>query len=147
MSLIAIDEQKCQRDGHCVAVCPTKVLALKKGAFPAATALAEEMCIRCGHCVAVCPHGALSHREMASADCPAGRPDWKLSPEQVEHFLRSRRSIRAYQDKTVEREAIAKLISIARYAPSGHNGQPVEWLVVSGRAEVKKLGGLVVEWM
>jgi nitroreductase len=69
------------------------------------------------------------------------------SPQSVEHFLKSRRSIRTYKDELLDRRTLEKLIDIARYAPSGHNVQPVSWIVVSGRDKLKILGDLVVEWM
>jgi len=47
----------------------------------------------------------------------------------------------------VDKGILEKLVDIARYAPSGHNVQPVCWIVVSGREKLKVLGGLVVEWM
>jgi nitroreductase len=47
----------------------------------------------------------------------------------------------------VERDILAKLIDIARFAPSGHNSQPVNWLVVYDRDKVRRLAGLVVDWM
>jgi nitroreductase len=42
-------------------------------------------------------------------------------PEYVEHYMRVRRSIRAYKDEAVERDVLAKLIDIARFAPTGSN--------------------------
>ena len=106
----------------------------------------EELCITCGHCVAACPYGACSLDAMPTEVCPPLRPEWHLSPEQAEHFLRSRRSIRAYKEAPVDPGRIERLIRVARYAPSGHNGQPVRWLVISGREPVRALAGHVVDW-
>ena len=69
------------------------------------------------------------------------------TPEQVEHFLKSRRSIRVYEGKPVPREILAKLIDIARYAPSGSNMQPVHWLVIEDTKEVRRLTKVVADWM
>ena len=70
-----------------------------------------------------------------------------LDPVSAEQFLRSRRSIRTYKDKAVERETIEKLIDIACHAPSGHNSQSVKWQVIHDRSEVKRYSGMVVDWM
>lgn len=67
--------------------------------------------------------------------------------EQAELFLRSRRSTRGYKDKRVPRDVLEKLIDIARYAPTGSNAQPVQWLVVEDTSEVRRLAGLVSDWM
>lgn len=31
MTLFVVDEDKCKRDGICVAECPTKIIALREG--------------------------------------------------------------------------------------------------------------------
>ncbi|MDR3553485.1 MAG: nitroreductase family protein [Syntrophobacteraceae bacterium] len=147
MSLFDVDPQSCIRDGICAAVCPMGIIDFEKGAYPTPNAAADELCIRCGHCVAVCPTGSLSHRDMPVDQCPSVRKELELNPEHCEHFLRSRRSIRTYKDQPVSRAEITKLIEMARYAPSGHNTQCAEWLVVDNRDEVRKLTGIVAEWM
>ena len=142
------DERKCRRDGICVAVCPMGIIELKEEkAVPTPVDGADELCINCGHCVAVCPYGAMSLTTMDPDDCPPVQKEWLLSPEQTEHFLRSRRSIRVYRDEPVEKRDLAKLIDIARYAPSGHNLQPVKWLVVQAPGDVRKLAGHTADWM
>ena len=67
--------------------------------------------------------------------------------EQVELFLKGRRSIRTYKDEPVSKETIEKLLDIARYAPSGINRQPVNWVVIIGKEKVHELGCLISKWM
>ena len=100
-----------------------------------------------GHTVAVCPTGSLDHRAMAADQCPPVQPELALSADHTKHFLRSRRSIRAYKGKAVPRERIERLIRMARYAPSGRNSQGVEWLVLGRTEEVHRAAGLVADWM
>jgi nitroreductase len=59
------------------------------------------------------------------------------SPQQeaVDAAITSRRSIRAYLPKPVEREDIEKLLEVAARAPSGTNIQPWNVYVVSGAAK------------
>jgi len=148
MTLFVVDEEKCIRDGICVETCPAGLIALKNHArVPVPLEGAEELCINCGHCVAVCPTGAISLSTMKPEECPPIKKGWLLSPEQAEHFLRSRRSIRTYTEKAVDREALSKLIQLASYAPSGHNSQPIHWLVIYDSDEVQRLAGLVIDWM
>ena len=147
MALFTIDPQTCNQDGLCAAVCPPGVIDFSPGALPVPTADAEAVCIRCGHCVAVCPTASFTHREMAPADCAPLSPQPILSAEQCARLLHGRRSIRAYRQQPVDRATLARLIDLARYAPSGHNSQNTEWLVLSGREELRRLAGLVVEWM
>ncbi|HSW39074.1 MAG TPA: nitroreductase family protein, partial [Acidobacteriota bacterium] len=66
---------------------------------------------------------------------------------QAVQFLRSRRSIRHFHDRPVEKEKIQKLIETARYAPTGGNSQSVEWLVIGDIAKLKHIAGLTVDWL
>jgi len=148
MSLLTVDKEKCRRDGICTEVCPAAIIEFKeKDAFPTVINGGKLFCINCGHCVAACPHDAMSHRLMKSADCPPIKKELHISPEQIEQFLRSRRSVRVYKDKIVEKALLTRLIDIAHYAPSGHNLQPVNWLVIHDKEAVQRLAGLVADWM
>ncbi|RLC11492.1 MAG: ferridoxin [Deltaproteobacteria bacterium] len=147
MSLFTVNNEKCKHDGICAASCPVGIIEQKGKDVPAPIEEADELCLNCGHCVAVCPHGALSLKTMPSEQCPPVRKELALSAEQSEHFLRARRSVRVYKDKPADRETITKLIDIARFAPSGHNLQPVRWLVIYDSREVQKLAGMVADWM
>jgi len=58
------------------------------------------------------------------------------SPQQeaVDAAITSRRSIRAFLDKPVEREEIARILDVAARAPSGTNTQPWKVHVLTGGA-------------
>jgi nitroreductase/NAD-dependent dihydropyrimidine dehydrogenase PreA subunit len=148
MALFSVDPTTCKRDGICVAECPAGLIEMtSRESVPTPIEGAEQLCIKCGHCVAVCPHGALSLKTMSPEQCPPVRRELMLNQEHTEHFLRSRRSIRTYKKKPVDRAILAKLIDMARYAPSGSNLQPVHWLVIETTALLRPLAGIVVEWM
>jgi len=147
MDLFTVNQQTCNQDGICAAVCPVSIIDFTKDGWPTPAIDAEELCIRCGHCVAVCPTGSLSHRDMGVDQCPPLLHKLDLSAEQTEHFLRSRRSIRVYKKNRVERDKLAWLVAIARYAPSGHNSQGARWLVLGDRDELHKLSVIVADWM
>jgi nitroreductase len=73
--------------------------------------------------------------------------DLLLKAEHCEHFMRNRRSIRVYKNKPIPRGDLQRVIEIARYAPSGHNSQCAEWLVLENRDTIHNLAGIVAEWM
>ena len=148
MPLFTIDETRCKRDGICVAECPAHIIELNNPESPPTPAKdADELCINCGHCVAVCPHGALSLTTMLSDQCRIVNPNLFPSREQLSHLMLSRRSVRVYNKKPVVKQTIADLLDVVRYAPSGHNAQPVAWLIIYDRAQVEHLAGVVIEWM
>ncbi len=53
----------------------------------------------------------------------------------VTDAVRERFSVRAYLDKPVNKDTVYKLLDIARFSPSGHNAQPWEVAVVTGKAK------------
>jgi len=84
---------------------------------------------------------------MKPEECDSVREELLPAPEQIEHFLRSRRSIRSYKDKPVPREILARLFDVTRYAPSAHNDQPVHWIVIEDKKELKSLTAMTMDWM
>ena len=145
--IFQINRETCSRDGVCREVCPVDVICLTDSGFPEPVIAAEDVCIRCGHCVAVCPTGSFRHRDMDPALCPPVQETLQPSVAQIHHFLRSRRSIRAYKEKPVGRELLQKLIAAASAAPSAHNSQKVQWLVFGDRDKLNLLAAVTVDWM
>ena len=148
MSYLTVDRHTCIRDGLCGEVCPARVIGMDAGdGYPVSSGDFEDSCLRCGHCVAVCPMGALSLEWLSPEDCTPVRQELNVTPEQAEQFLCARRSIRTYEEETVPRAMLEKLLGIACSAPSARNRQPWHWIVVESPSEVRLLAGLVVEWM
>ena len=147
MSLLIVDESKCKQDGFCARDCPGAIIRLKdKESYPELVPGGEQSCLTGGHCVAICPHGAMSHTKVPIEDCAPIQKEIAINESQVVQFLRSRRSIRLYKDKPIEKQKIQRLIEIARYAPTGSNTQLVEWRVFAGREKVKQLAKLAADW-
>jgi coenzyme F420-0:L-glutamate ligase / coenzyme F420-1:gamma-L-glutamate ligase len=55
-------------------------------------------------------------------------------------FLRSRRSIRRFQNKDVDFVTLNRILETTLYAPSAHNGQPWRLAIVSTPDTKKRLG-------
>jgi nitroreductase/NAD-dependent dihydropyrimidine dehydrogenase PreA subunit len=148
MNALEINPALCTRDGLCVAECPLHLLELKTGAaVPTLVEGAQARCLRCGHCVAVCPHQALAMLDQKPEDFPPVDPAAPLDLETAERFLRSRRSIRVYQNREIEKGKLDKLLDLARYAPTGGNSQLIKYLVFSSREQVRDVAGEVVAMM
>jgi nitroreductase/NAD-dependent dihydropyrimidine dehydrogenase PreA subunit len=146
--LFYVDPEKCNRDGICVEACGRRLIEMEKpDSVPTLITGVEELCINCGHCVAVCPSGALALHTMRPEDCPQIKKELLIDLEQAEQFLRSRRSIRNYKDKPVERDKLNKLIQASGYAPSAKNARPVHFLVIENKTKVRRISGLVVDWI
>jgi len=148
MAFLTIDENKCKQDGICAAECPRGIITQEdEASYPQIAAADEANCMVCGHCVAVCPHGALSVTGVDIEDCPEIEKDLVLSWDQTEQFLRSRRSIRLFKDKAMDRESLEKLIGTACCAPTASNAQNLHWTVIEGRDKLEPLSRETINWM
>lgn len=147
MRLFSVDRDKCKRDGICMAVCPASLIRDGGDGLPAPLEGREDHCIACGHCVAACPSGALAHSLIDNDALEDVQRTLGPSQELLRHFFLSRRSIRAYKNDPLPREVVERLIGMAAHAPSGHNAQPVQWIVVHGRDSVNALLAEAVAWM
>jgi nitroreductase/NAD-dependent dihydropyrimidine dehydrogenase PreA subunit len=148
MSFLTIEESICGRDGFCAKVCPANIIEQKEpDAYPSIIEGSERLCIKCGHCMAVCPSGALKLPSMNPKTATVVKPGMIPDIKTIQLFFASRRSIRNYTPVPVEREQLETIIQAASYAPSGHNGQPLNWLIITDKNEVNKLAGLTIDWM
>ena len=148
MTLIRIDATRCKRDGFCVIECPAAIIKqADKESVPQMIPQGVQSCLRCGHCVAVCPHDALDHEEIPMESSPKILKELMINKEQAAQFLRTRRSIRRFKEKPVDRETLQALIDTARYAPTGGNSQLLTWTVHTDKTKLKTVADLTVEWM
>jgi nitroreductase/Pyruvate/2-oxoacid:ferredoxin oxidoreductase delta subunit len=143
MTLITVDKETCTKCGLCAVPC--RMIYFKEGSYPRQVPGTDEFCMRCGHCVGLCPTGALVHKEMP--DTPPIEKAQEVSFKQVAQLIKSRRSVREFQDKAVPKEEIERIIDVARYAPTGHNMQEVRWLVINDVAYVRKLSAIGADWL
>ena len=146
MYTITIDRNQCKKDGLCASVCP-KGIFVQHEKLTLPELVDEESCIACGHCVAICPQSAIRHSEFPSTAIQTIQAEQMPTSEQVMTLLKSRRSIRAFRDKPLAKETIESIIDGARFAPSGHNSQSTEYLVVQDRAVLNQVSATVIEYL
>jgi len=142
MNLITVDQEKCIKCGICVNECPEQILRIGENG---PEDICSEKCIACGHCVAVCPKEAIDNVKTPLANQKSSKEFPKLSPEEAENFLRSRRSIRSYKETSVPREKLVELVNIAHYAPTGSNLQGVSYIIIDDRNILDKAVELTTE--
>jgi nitroreductase/NAD-dependent dihydropyrimidine dehydrogenase PreA subunit len=135
MGRIEIDAQKCISCGDCAVVCPSIFLS-EEGKI---RIVDEEHCTLCGHCLAICPVEAIDHVDLKKGEFVDLPVSPQVSSEALFSFLRSRRSCRAFAEKEVPKQVLEKLVDIARYAPTGHNSQNFEFLVIQKKELIHEL--------
>jgi nitroreductase/NAD-dependent dihydropyrimidine dehydrogenase PreA subunit len=146
MPKIIIDHELCKKDGMCARVCPANIF-VQREKLTIPEIIDDSCCISCGHCAAVCPSDAISHSEFPKGAINPIRLEIMPSEDQVIELMKSRRSIRAFRDKPIDRVTIEKIVDGARFAPSGHNSQSTEYVVVQDRAILRKISALVIEYL
>jgi nitroreductase/NAD-dependent dihydropyrimidine dehydrogenase PreA subunit len=144
---LSVDQEICKKCYACIEECPFDLINTDKEGFPQLRKAAVKKCIRCGHCMAVCTADALDISISPLAISPSVDKPLLPTPESVKHFLESRRSIRSYKKKVADHSILEQILDVSRYAPSAHNCQPVHWIMVEDPEEVKRLAGLVVNYM
>ena len=144
-TIIKVDETLCIGCGACLRTCPGDLITKDK--FPVPTANSWDFCIDCGHCVSVCPTGALRQRAMGPGDCTP--LDIHLVPrwDETRQFLMSRRSVRVYVNKPVEKEKVQQVLDVARFAPWGSNRHLVQWVVINDPTKVRRAAEMTIDWM
>lgn len=148
MTTIFVDQDLCTRCGICSVVCPMAIVTpADENTLPLVKEEAAGRCIQCGHCEVSCPSQALllNVRPDEKESLPTGAGI--IPPEEMAYYVKRRRSVRHFTSDPVPKEKIEQVLDIARYAASGGNGQPVQWIVIHDPAKVKKIAGLTVEWM
>jgi len=148
MEFLRVDQDACIGCGMCSRACPLCLIIQEApGVPPQPRKGKEEACIACGHCMSVCPAGALEVGALSRRAFAPVRRDLRLSPAEIGHFLRTRRSVRAYLDRPVPREELLAVLDMTRWAPSGHFSQPVRWVLLASRAAVLRAAELTADWM
>lgn len=148
MSTVLVDQNLCTRCGICSSVCSMAIIDPVDGkALPNVADAKAGMCIRCGHCEAFCPSQALLLNVRPDEKVPLPADAGTIVPEDIGYYLKKRRSVRHFTKDPVPKETILEVLDIARYAASGGNGQPVQWLVVHDPEKVRMIAGITIEWM
>ena len=62
----------------------------------------------------------------------------------IDEVIEKRRSIRNYNDKTISKEIIDKLLEIGMLAPNAMNRQELKFIVITNKDYIKKLSSIVV---
>lgn len=147
MPVIEVNPDLCKRCFTCTQTCPILIFAKKdKESIPDILDDNLQFCILCGHCAAICPAGAITHDHFPPGSIVPINKEVLPTAEQAMEMLRTRRSIREFKDKPVERDLIEKVIDVARCAPSDHNRQSTEYVVVQERSTLDKIVQLSIAY-
>jgi ferredoxin len=132
-----IDLEACKGDNICAEICPEDILEMVDGKVRSIDSMADK-CIVCGQCVAVCPNDALQMPSLP-AELFQDLEKWSFEYDEFLAFLRTRRSVRNFKNKPVDRELLDKVVQAASTAPMGWPPHTTEILVIDDQAELDQL--------
>jgi len=128
-----INSELCTRCGLCVCDCPAQIIKQEGSDIPLIAPEQEALCYQCQHCLAICPTAALSilgRNPAHSLPLTAGvRP----TLDQVDCFVRGRRSIRQYRDENVDPALIQRLLATLANVPTGVNRRELTFTVIDDK--------------
>jgi len=143
MEIVWIDEDRCTLCDLCIPVCVRRILEEREGTVRVTD---STQCILCGHCKAICPEDAPQLPSLNTEEfIPVPRQEDLPQPEQLMALFRSRRSIRIFQLKAVEKEKIERIIQAGRFAPTGGNRQPLQYVVLHSAERIQTIRTMAIE--
>jgi len=137
MLQFAVNSEQCTRCGLCVRDCPAQIIRQEGATVPRIEPDQEPLCYQCQHCLAVCPTAALSilGRNPLDSLPLTGLPVL----DQVERYVRGRRSIRQYRDENVDPSLLQRLLTTLANVPTGVNRRELTFTVIDDRAVMQEI--------
>jgi nitroreductase/NAD-dependent dihydropyrimidine dehydrogenase PreA subunit len=154
MGLMKVDEDSCTSCGLCVANCPFKCWTMEEGGYPE---LKDEYeCFSCFNCMVACPTDAISIADtyhvtegfwatephplpikmpLKPRDADGNLDEWNA----IERAVLNRRSVRNFKDEPVPDHLIRRVLEAGRFAPSGGNCQPWQFIVITDRKLIDQM--------
>lgn len=142
---ISITDQLCKKCGSCTMVCPHNILVYDdKKTIPRIHNQNE--CILCGHCMAICATDAIKHENFLKTRIKPINKSVYPTIEQLMNLIQSRRSIRAFNEKKVEKDLLELIIDSAKSSPSTSNSQDIEYVIVQDQMTLDKIVKILGEF-
>ena len=134
METVSVDKDRCTLCGLCIQVCGRGVLVERDETIRVTD---SALCNLCGHCKAVCPENAPQLPSLNAEEfSPTPSADSLPKPDQLVALFHSRRSTRIYQRRAVEGEKLERVLHAGRFAPSGGNRQPLQYVVLQSQERI-----------
>ncbi|MCD4673022.1 MAG: nitroreductase family protein [Anaerolineaceae bacterium] len=134
---VTVNKETCIGCGLCSQVCSKKILKMNHGQMEVVD-YPDWGCCQCGLCMSVCPTQAIQVAGL-SYDEFVALPENKVDFATLEAMLSSRRSIRSFKDRSVERAVLDKVIRASAMPPIGSPPTNVQVLVLDKREHLDEL--------
>ena len=140
-----INQSLCKNCGICTEVCPNKIIEKKD--VTEFNHEREHLCQQCGQCMAVCPAKSV-HIEGLSYEADFYELSGKKSNyETFVEILSSRRSVRAFKNRSVSEELLDEIVDSVSYAPFGAAPEKMEISVINNRETIESALPLISDFL
>jgi len=133
-----VNHQTCIKCKLCIEVCPVNIIGVDETGMVNFIKERESICLECGQCMAICSTDSVKIKKYTYEKNFAKLPEHLFSHQQLTDFISSRRSVRNFKDKKVDKQTIEKILESLKYAPYGAEPNKVEITVVNDRATIEK---------
>jgi nitroreductase/NAD-dependent dihydropyrimidine dehydrogenase PreA subunit len=137
-NLININSETCKRCGLCGEVCPNLIMEVDRESGITLRADRLELCFQCGHCMAICPTQSIQVAGLSYETDFFDLPKGKAADLPFVEMVKSRRAIRAYKDRPVEKEVLKKIVKAITFAPPSITPLKIELAVVQDAETMRK---------
>jgi len=134
-----IDQEKCKKCKLCIEVCPVHIIGVDKNGLVNFIPEREKICLECGQCMAVCPSDAIKITKYTYEDNLLKLPENNIDYQKYINFISTRRSIRNFKNKALEKHLIEKILDSLNYAPYGAEPNKVELTIVNNRNKIEEI--------
>jgi len=133
-----IDYEKCESCRLCVKVCPSKILDINENKQTYFIPERKHICLECGHCMAICSTQAITVNDMTFEKDFTLIPENKINYDEFNKFLETRRSVREFKNKDVEKEKLQQIIDAVATAPFGTQHDGISISIITDKEKIKK---------
>ncbi len=128
----------CKKCKLCIETCPINMIGIDSRGQVNFLPEREEICLQCGQCMAICPSDAITNAKSYYKSKFTELPENKVSYNLFVNFLSTRRSVRNFKNKAVDRECINKITNALKYVPYGAAPEKMKVTVVNNRDIIEK---------
>ncbi len=134
-----VDNKKCKKCKLCIEVCPVNLLEIDGNNLVNFIKERESICLECGQCMAICSSDAVKVPYYSYENDFDKLPNNKIDFDEFINFLSTRRSVRNFKNKKVEKETIQKIIDSLQFAPYGANPSGVNLTIINNRKKIESI--------
>jgi ferredoxin len=134
-----IDNNKCKKCKLCIEVCPVNIIGIDENGLVNFISEREEICLKCGQCMAVCSTNAVKILKYSYEKDFDELPRGSFNFQEYKDFVSTRRSVRNFKNKLVEKETIEQLLEVLQYAPYGAEPNKVEISIINNRKKIEEI--------